>query len=115
MQISRSKWYIKIEGKKQGPYTFAALKEHPRISPFTLAKKKSTYQRDWKMMGQIPELAPLFQKTSRPDDRTKKKKGRPSYTDVLIQSSNLNIFIIGAILILVAILYIILFFPRAGR
>ena len=115
MRTPRSKWYIKIGGKKQGPYTFAALKEHPRISPFTLAKKKSAYKKEWKMMGQIPELSPLFQKTAKPDEEIKKKKGSLSHGDVLIQSSHLNMFILWAVVILAVILYIILFFPRGGR
>lgn len=114
MRTSRNKWYIQVDGKKQGPYSFAALKEHPRISPFTLAKKKNRVRSHWKMMGQIPELAPLFQKTKKVERSNPKKRPMRGLSDVLIHSSNIGTFIFWAVIALLIILYIALFIQR-GR
>lgn len=115
MRTSRNKWYIQVDGKKQGPYGFAALKEHPRISPFTLAKKKNRVRAQWKMMGQIPELAPLFQRTKKTQRSPGKKRPMRGLSDVLIHSSHLSTFIFWGVIVLVIILYIALFVQRGGR
>jgi hypothetical protein len=51
-------WYIKIDDKEEGPYSFEDLKRDKRITPNTLARKK--HHPFWRLIRKIPELRKLF-------------------------------------------------------
>lgn len=51
-------WFILINNKKEGPYSFKELKEDKRITPDTLVWKKGL--KEWIPIRFVPELADLF-------------------------------------------------------
>ena len=116
--MRQSKWYIKIDGKKEGPYTRDELRDHPFVTPFTLAQKKVAIKgkkAQWRMMGQIAALKGLFQKTHHVE---KKKHGsKPNMADVLVGSTgtHLSSILIWSVLTLLAILFIMFSFTSHGR
>lgn len=65
---NRAIYYIIVNKKKEGPYSFNDLKSHPNISPLTLVWKKGL--KNWVPMGSIPELEIIFKQKKaekRPD------------------------------------------------
>jgi len=51
-------WYIKIEGKKEGPYSVMELRHDQRITPETLVWKKGFEK--WVPIGKVRELRKVF-------------------------------------------------------
>lgn len=107
--MRQSRWYIKIDGKKEGPYSYSQLKDHPFVTPFTLAQKKMPIKGkngQWRMMGQIAELKSLFQATEGAREQIPSKKGQ--FADVLVGSvsSHTPSLLIWSVLALLFILFI---------
>ena len=81
-------WFIIVNGKKQGPFTFEELAGHPDLSPFTMVWKKGFAK--WLPIGQVPELAKIFE--------TKVKKSnnqRPSFGnggEIILEASHQGFF-----------------------
>lgn len=71
-------WYIRLEGKEEGPYSFMDLKSDPRITPEVDAKKKEWA--DWVPIGEISELSQLFADPCPLEDTPAVKK--PSFRQV---------------------------------
>lgn len=114
--MRQSRWYIKIDGKKEGPYSYNQLKGHPFVTPFTLAQKKMPIKgkkSQWRMMGQIAELKSLFQATESAQGAKGRKKGQ--FADVLVNSvsAHTSSLLIWSILALLFILFIM--FTYSGR
>lgn len=59
-------WYILIDGKSEGPWTFDELKENSKITPDTLAWKEGFD--NWTKIRDIPELKELFEEVSKPPE-----------------------------------------------
>lgn len=113
--MRQSKWYIKIDGKKEGPYTLEDLRNHPFVTPFTEARKKTAYKgAKWRMMGQIPELKGLFQKTS-PVEGVKKDERRISDVLVSATDSYMGSMLVWSVIALLVILFIVFTFTNHGR
>ena len=55
-------WYVKINEKKEGPYTRVQLRYHPKVTPDTLVWKEGFP--DWKPLREVPELQDIFQDSS---------------------------------------------------
>jgi len=107
--VRQSKWYIQIDGKKEGPYSYNQLRDHPFVTPFTLAKKKMAIKGkkgQWRMMGQIAELKSLFQATESTKRPNERKRGQ--FADVLVNSlgAHTTSLLIWSILALLLILFI---------
>lgn len=107
--MRQSRWYIKIDGKKEGPYSYNQLRDHPFVTPFTLAQKKMAIKgkkSQWRMMGQIAELKSLFQATEA--TKGKKSEKKDQFADVLVNSvsAHTSSLLIWSILTLLAILFV---------
>lgn len=107
--MRQSRWYIKIDGEKEGPYSYNQLKGHPFVTPFTLAQKKmaiKSKKSPWRMMGQIAELKPLFQATESREGQKARKKGQ--FADVLVNSvsAHSTSLLVWSLLALLAILFV---------
>ena len=57
--IPKKKWFIKVDGEVEGPYSFRELKQHPDVTPDTLAKKEGWST--WQPIRTIEELSSLFE------------------------------------------------------
>ncbi len=57
--IPKKKWFIKIGNKVEGPFSKRELRERTDLTPDTLAKREGWTE--WKRLGDIRELADLFQ------------------------------------------------------
>ena len=55
----KKEWYILIGDQKEGPYTPADLKNHPGVTPDTLACKEGF--KEWVPIRFIPELKFIFE------------------------------------------------------
>lgn len=55
----KKEWWIQVKGKKQGPFTLAALKDHPYFNPDALVWKEGFP--DWIAARYVEELEPLFE------------------------------------------------------
>lgn len=53
------KWFILIEGKKEGPFTPGELQQDPRVTLDTLVWKEDFL--DWVPIHHVPELKALFE------------------------------------------------------
>lgn len=51
-------WYIYLEGKKEGPYDIPDLRNHPKVTPDTLAWKMG--YKEWVPIRKIFELQDVF-------------------------------------------------------
>lgn len=51
-------WFILIDGKREGPFSYEDLKNDTRLTPDTLIWK--TGFPDWKKIRDVPELKDLF-------------------------------------------------------
>lgn len=51
-------WYIDIQGKREGPFSFFDLRRDDRINPDTLVWKKGFS--NWKPIRDVPELKEVF-------------------------------------------------------
>ncbi|HEY4831408.1 MAG TPA: DUF4339 domain-containing protein [Waddliaceae bacterium] len=56
--MSEKIWYIKIDNKEEGPYSFEDLKGDERITPDILARKENHLL--WRPIRKIAELRRLF-------------------------------------------------------
>lgn len=68
-------WFILIDGRQEGPYSFEELKRNPFITPDTLAWKKGYAK--WQPIRAIEELKELFKDESEAvptEERLKPKK-----------------------------------------
>jgi len=52
-------WFIKIEGRQEGPFTISKLRSDSRITPDTLARQENFSE--WLPIRSIPELSALFE------------------------------------------------------
>lgn len=107
-------WYVYIDGKKEGPYSVAELKRHPKVTPDTLGWKEGFKQ--WVPLRSIFELADVFEDEEsyaideqESLDQSKKQKPKIDTDTVAIRyeppASFFWIFI--AILIIAYTLYVI--------
>lgn len=56
-------WYCLFRGRKEGPFSIADLKRHPRFTPDTLVWKKGFSE--WVKAEHVRELAKIFKEEKR--------------------------------------------------
>ena len=101
-------WYLFIDEKEEGPYSFAELRSDGRITPETLARRWDV--KAWKPIGKIPELKDLFKDSVDLKDLTDLSKPKFSMKDdelALPLNRQNPIFLL--ILMLIAFLIFLLF------
>lgn len=59
-----SEWFVKLKGKKRGPFTVVELKQLDELTPDTLAWKEGMPK--WLPIRDIPELKILFEDKEEP-------------------------------------------------
>lgn len=98
-------WFIIVNGKKQGPFTFDQLAEHPDLTPFTLVWKKGFSK--WLPIGQVPELAKIFEKKE--DSLRTHKPSFKNGSEIILEASNHGFFpsIWWVLLTLLIFIYVI--------
>lgn len=52
-------WFIKVDDIEEGPFSFAELKRHPRLTPDTLVRKKGSSL--WTLIRHVAELKKVFE------------------------------------------------------
>lgn len=77
-------WYIKIQGKQQGPFSVEQLKGMKEITLDTLVW--SPKLKDWVPLRLIPELKEIFSdfEEDEPDSERTKEKSYPEETGELV-------------------------------
>lgn len=59
MTMTEDRWYIKIDGKRQGPFSPQELRRDSRVTPETLVCKEG--EEHWVCAGAEPRLEEIFQ------------------------------------------------------
>lgn len=57
-------WFIRIDGKREGPFSFEELKNHPRITPDTFVWRRGL--RRWMPIKRVRELKKIFEDETEP-------------------------------------------------
>ncbi len=104
-------WFIIIDGKKEGPFSFFELKIDDRITPDTLAWKEGFPQ--WLPIRNIPELKDLFkdEKSDEDEDNVAFFPPRIEENEVLAIRKDppfFNIWVFMALFIILYLLYLLL-------
>ena len=101
-------WFIKINGKEQGPFTKEELRCDPRISPYTLVKKLGWAR--WRALYDVPELRDLFNFFDEEEGRdAKKRKGGRGASEatlaVQLDPGHFYLFLLIALIILLFVFF----------
>lgn len=74
-------WYVKLNDKIEGPFTYTDLRKDRRLTPDTLVWKQG-FDR-WMAIREVPELEDLFKDDPQPDENQLKKAKTPA-DDLLV-------------------------------
>ena len=105
-------WFIIIDNKSEGPFTYDELRCDTRIVPDTLAWREGFV--NWKKISDIPELKTIFEDVSKKDDEEEQislLKKDPLQDELVLEMLDMRQeppYFIWIILALVSLLYIIL-------
>jgi len=104
-----NKWFVQINGKKKGPYTFLELKKIKEITPDTLVWSKNRPK--WTPIRYVPELKDLFREFKKPsfqEDEASKllKKGKQELAIELRRDPPLLFWVLIALLIFTILYHI---------
>lgn len=106
-------WFISIDNKSEGPFTYDELRRDTRIIPDTLAWRDGF--ENWKKISEIPELKKIFEDESKKDEeeesQIKTLKKDPLQDELVLEMLDMRQeppYFIWIILALVSLLYIIL-------
>ncbi len=70
-------WYCLFRGRKEGPFSLADLKRHPRFTPDTLVWKKGFPQ--WVKASKIRELEKIFKEEKQRSKGEKNGKDKRTF------------------------------------
>lgn len=101
-------WYLLINEKREGPFSFQELKDNPQVTPDTLAWKKGMH--GWVAIRHIPELKELFQ--DKPESKPLHDDENKPISPDLLQEEALTLqrdpsqFFLWLLIIILIILYL---------
>lgn len=104
-------WFIQIDGKREGPYSFKDLRCDTRVTPDTLVWKEGFS--GWKRIRNVPELKKLFEEqedenTSDESDVLHAKKGLGE--DLVIDMGQEPPYLFWLLILILILTYIIMQF-----
>ena len=70
-------WYINVEGREEGPYSFLDLKRDPRLTPDLLVRRNDWPKNQWIPIRNVKELQDLFKDDEDETEEPESKKGGP--------------------------------------
>jgi hypothetical protein len=103
-------WFILVDGKPKGPYSFYELRANQRITPDTLGWREGLSE--WRPLREIPELQRLFDEgtalheTEEVVGEKKGKKGKEESELVVVARQEPPYWTIWVILILLLAIWI---------
>ncbi len=110
--MSIEEWFIQIEGKQEGPFSFEELKRDRRITPDTLVWKAGFS--NWLPIRKVAELRDLFkdEENENSSDEENEDKARTLSkksldNDVLTLQYDPSHWIVWLIIILIILLYVL--------
>ncbi len=104
-------WFIIIDGKKEGPFSYLDLKRDERINPDTLAWRQGLS--DWLPLREIKELEDLFREEA-PREAPEEEEGQA--TAPLLQDNEVialkkdpyfSLWVLLAMLLVVYVFYLL--------
>lgn len=99
-------WFIKVDGRKEGPFSLQDLKFHPRMTPDTLVWKEGF--KDWIPARKVPELKSLFEDEEPPTelkDRFKLKTVPQKDSILALEGSNFPFLFFWFIILVIVFAY----------
>lgn len=75
-------WFIILNGKQEGPYSFEELREIKEITPDTLAWKEG--MENWLPIRDIPELKKLFEEPQPSEEMIEGPEGKGTAEDLVL-------------------------------
>lgn len=109
-------WFILVDGKQEGPYSFEDLKYDSRLTPDTLVWKEGFEQ--WVAIRHVPELKKIFKNEAAGvpiQDLIKLKtpQSKPEQEGTLTLQTDPTPFLFWLIIAILIILYFILQFYKS--
>jgi hypothetical protein len=103
------KWFVLINGTREGPYSLKELKSDPRITPDTLIWMEGF--KDWIAIRYVPELKDLFK--DEPESKPlHEQSSQPIPSDLISEQEALTLqndpsqFYLWVLVIILTILYV---------
>lgn len=103
-------WYIFVDGKEEGPYSFLQLKNNSRVTPDILVRRKDWPQGKWVPIRRVSELQDLFKDEDEDKEELETKNGGAKITgqdtlalDMRYDPSNY----IWIVIVVIAVIYVL--------
>lgn len=109
-------WYIKIQGKREGPYTVEQLRQHKKVTPDTLVWDEANAI--WVPIRTIPELQIIFKDPKPPENPDTEEEGIKRLTkeeeagELVLQMRSEPPSLLFWLLVLLAILIVIALYRK---
>lgn len=105
-------WFIKVDGKREGPFSLKELKIHPHLNPDTMVWREG--YKDWVRARDVLELKSLFEDEDDEDEQKKHDeeniKSHISAQDdegaLVLEGSNLPFLFYWLIILLLVFSYV---------
>lgn len=102
-------WYLQINGKREGPFSFADLRYDKRVTPDTFVWKEGFPE--WKKIRDVPELKKLFNDESsdtqdESEEGVESKKGLGE--DLVIDMGEEPPYLFWVLIVILILTYIII-------
>lgn len=97
-------WFIKIQGKEEGPYSTSQLKVHPGFNPDTLVRRKG--DTEWRPARKIPELKHVFQDEKGKRDKETAKENYSEFDEVIALEKDPNLWLIWLLIVMIVLSYV---------
>lgn len=107
MIMENKVWFIKVNGRKEGPFSIQDLKSHPRMTPDTLVWKEGF--KDWIPARRVPELNAVFEDKEQPVDLHERFKVKTITTEdsiLALEGSNFPFLFFWIFVLLVIFSYL---------
>ena len=100
-------WFLFIDGKQEGPYSFEELKKERRITPDTLVWREGF--KNWKKIREVSELQALFEEDSKNgiDKETEISEKKTGQDELILEMSHEPPYFLWILIALIILLYMV--------
>lgn len=102
-------WFVLINEKREGPFSFDDLQNDSRLTPDTLIWKEGF--QDWKKIRDVPELKKLFkdpEEVTQTDDKPAIFDKKSTQNELVMDFSHEPPYFLWLLIALIAFFYVIL-------
>lgn len=101
-------WYLWVNGKEEGPYSFNEIRCHPALTPNLLVRQEGSKQ--WVPIRNVPELKQLFEDAEELTLPEKEENiGKPDGDELTLSLQEPSPFWFWLLVIAIVLVYIIIY------